>query len=230
MANERPSRPRRSSSAGRSARAPARRTPAKPRQRQKRVRRTLPYEFKPDARRVSPFKSLRFTHLQRLQLLRWVCYVAMCVLCLVVQDSIMSRVAIFGATTDLAVSAMLLIAVLEGSEVGSIFILIASTVFYFSGSAPGPYSVGMLTILGMAASLLRQAIWTRSRGSIVLCAGAAAFLYEVGLYVVGLFMGLTRWYRFPRFFFAGIFTALMIFPLYPIIYRIGQIGGYQWKE
>ena len=70
MANERPSRPRRSSSARRSARAPARRAPAKPKQRQKRVRRTLPYEFKPDARRVSPFKSLRFTHLQRLQLLR----------------------------------------------------------------------------------------------------------------------------------------------------------------
>ena len=151
-------------------------------------------------------------------------------LCLVVQDSIMSRIAIFGATTDLAVSAMLLIAVLEGSEVGSIFILIASVVFYFSGSAPGPYSVAMLTILGMAASLLRQAVWTRSRGSIVLCAGAAAFLYEIGLYVVGLFLGLTRWYRFPRFFFIGVFTALMIFPLYPIIYRIGQIGGYQWKE
>ena len=141
MANERPSRPRRSSSARRSARAPARRAPAKPKQRQKRVRRTLPYEFKPDARRVSPFKSLRFTHLQWLQLLRWVCYAAMCMLCLVVQDSIMSRIAIFGATTDLAVSAMLLIAVLEGSEVGSIFILIASTVFYFSGSAPGPCCV-----------------------------------------------------------------------------------------
>ena len=125
---------------------------------------------------------------------------------------------------------MLLIAVLEGSEVGSIFILIASTIFYFSGSAPGPYSVAMLTILGLAASLLRQAVWTRSRGSIVLCAGAAAFLYEIGLYVVGLFLGLTRWYRFPRFFFIGVFTALMIFPLYPIIYRIGQIGGYQWKE
>ena len=79
----------------------------------------------------------------------------------------MSRIAIFGATTDLAVSAMLLIAVLEGSEVGSIFILIASTVFYFSGSAPGPYSVAMLTILGLAASLLRQAVWTRSRGSLI---------------------------------------------------------------
>ena len=98
MATERPSRPRRSSSARRSARAPARRAPAKPKQRQKRVRRTLPYEFKPDARRVSPFKSLRFTHLQWLQLLRWVCYAAMCMLCLVVQDSIMSRIAIFGAT------------------------------------------------------------------------------------------------------------------------------------
>lgn len=228
MENER--RPRKAAPAKR--RSPARRAPArpKPKQRQKRMRRALPYEFKPDARLVSPFKSLRFTHLQRLQLLRWVSYVAVCVLCLVVQDSIMSRVAIFGATTDLAVAAMLMIAVIEGCDVGSVFILIASTVYYFSGSAPGPYCVAMLTILGLGASLLRQAVWTRSRGSIVLCAGLAAFLYEIGLYIVGLFMGLTRWYRFPRFFFAGIFTALMMFPLYAIIFRVGQIGGNTWKE
>lgn len=227
MANESNSRPRRSS-----ARRPAKRPPARlrPKQKQKRVRRTLYPEFKPDGRRVSLFKPLHFTHLQWLQLLRWAAYVGMCVLCLVIQDSIMSRVSIFGATTDLAVAAMLLITVLEGCDVGSVFILIASTVFYFSGSAPGPYSVGMLTVLGVCATLVRQAIWHRSRSSIVLCAGTAALIYEIGLYVVGLFMGLTSWYRFPRFFVTGVLTVAVMFPLYAIIFRIGQIGGYTWKE
>ena len=134
MANESNSRPRRV------ARRPAKRLPARgrPKQKQKRARRVIYPEFRPDSRRVSLLKPLHFTRLQWLQLLRWAAYVGMCVLCLVIQDSIMSRVSIFGATTDLAVAAMLLITVLEGCDVGSVFILIASTVFYFSGSAPGP--------------------------------------------------------------------------------------------
>lgn len=226
MANERNSRSTRSSAGKR----PTRRPTKKPRQKQKRVRRNLVPEFKPDAPLVSPLKGMRFTHLQWLQILRWLSYIGICVLCLVIQDSIMSRVSIFGATTDLAVAAMLLITVLEGSEVGSVFILIASTVFYFSGSAPGPYSVGLLTILGLGASLFRQMVWHRSRGSIVLCAGLAAIIYEIGLYFTGLFMGLTSWYRLPRFLITGLLTAAAMFPLYYVIYRIGQIGGHTWKE
>ena len=226
MANERNSRSTRSSAGKR----PARRPTKKPKQKQKRVRRSLVSEFKPDAPLVSPLKGMRFTHLQWLQILRWLSYNGICVLCLVIQDSIMSRVSIFGATTDLAVAAMLLITVLEGSEVGSVFILIASTVFYFSGSAPGPYSVGLLTILGLGASLFRQMVWHRSRGSIVLCAGLAAIIYEIGLYFTGLFMGLTSWYRLPRFLITGLLTAAAMFPLYYVIYRIGQIGGHTWKE
>jgi len=211
---------------------PARASARKPKKKQatRRVRRRLYNEFKPDSPRVSPLKTLHFTPLQRLQLLRWASYIAVCCLCLVVQDSIMSRISIFGATTDLAVAAMLLITVIEGSEVGSVFILIASCVYYFSGSAPGPYSVGMLTIFGIFATLFRQVVWNRSRTSILLCAGLAAFAYEIGLYVVGLFMGLTSWYRGLRFLTTGALTVLTMVPLYYIIYRIGQIGGHTWKE
>lgn len=224
MANERNSRSRKKSA----PRNAQRRAPA--RAKQKRVRRTIYPEFKPDTSGVSPFKSLRFTRLQWLQLLRWVAYIGVCVLCLVVQDTIMSRIVIFGGTTDLAVAAMLLITVIEGCDVGSVFILIASTIYYFSGSAPGPYCVGLLTIFGLFASLFRQSVWHRSRGSIVLCAALAAIVYEIGLHVVGMFLGLTLWYRFPRFLVTGLLTAAVMFPLYAIIHRIGQIGGYTWKE
>lgn len=226
MANERNSRSRKKSA----PRNAQRRAPARAKQKQKRVRRTIYPEFKPDTSGVSPFKSLRFTRLQWLQLLRWVAYIGICVLCLVVQDTIMSRIVIFGGTTDLAVAAMLLITVIEGCDVGSVFILIASTIYYFSGSAPGPYCVGLLTIFGLFASLFRQSVWHRSRGSIVLCAALAAIVYEIGLHVVGMFLGLTLWYRFPRFLVTGLLTAAVMFPLYAIIHRIGQIGGYTWKE
>ncbi len=225
MAKESKPRPR-SAARRQPKRAPAR----KPKQKTRRVRRRLYNEFKPDSPRVSPLKALHFTQLQRLQLLRWLSYIAVCCLCLVVQDSIMSRISILGATTDLAVAAMLLITVIEGSEVGSVFILIASCVYYFSGSAPGPYCVGMLTILGIFATLFRQIVWNRSRTSILLCAGLAAFAYEIGLYIVGMFMGLTSWYRGLRFLTTGALTVLTMVPLYYIIYRIGQIGGHTWKE
>ena len=224
MANERNSRSARSAARKRPARQPAKK------QKQKRVRRSLVSEFKPDAPLVSPLKSLRFTHLQWLQILRWLGYIGICVLCLVIQDSIMSRVSIFGATTDLAVAAMLLITVIEGSEVGSVFILVSSTIYYFSGSAPGPYCVVLLTIFGMCATLFRQLVWHRSPSSIILCAGLAAMAYEIGLYVVGMFMGLTRWYRGPRFLITGALTVAAMIPLYYLIYHIGQIGGYTWKE
>lgn len=220
MANER--KPRRA--------APRKRRIPPKKQKTKRLRPSLVSEFKPDKPRVSPLKPLRFTHLQWLQTLRWLCYIGVCVLCLVIQDTIMSRITIFGATTDLAVSAMLLITVIEGSDVGSVFILIASTIYYFSGSAPGPYSVGLLTVLGLAATFIRQVVWNRSRSSIVLCAGLAAMAYEFSLYLVGLFLGLTAWFRLPRFLLTGVLTVAAMIPLYYCIYRIGQIGGYTWKE
>ena len=61
-------------------------------------------------------------------------------------------------------------------------------------------------------------------------AGLAAVAYEIGLYLVGLFMGLTRWYRLPRFLLTGALTVAAMIPLYYFIYRIGQIGGCTWKE
>lgn len=218
------SRPRKSA-----ARKPSA-APRKPKQKLKRVHRRLYSEFRPDSSGVSPLKSMRFTHLQRLQLLRWVLYIGVCILALVLQDSIMSRVTLFGATTDLAVGAMLLITVIEGSEIGSVFILLASIVFYFSGSAPGPYCVAMLTILGLLTTLFRQKVWHRSPGSIIFCAGLAAVAYELGLYIMGLFLGLTNWYRVLRFLFTGLYTAAAMIPMYYLIYRIGLIGGNTWKE
>lgn len=200
------------------------------RPKQKRVHRRLYSEFRPDSSGISPLKSLRFTHQQTLELLRWVLYISVCVGALIVQDTMMSRVTLWGATTDLAVGAMLVITVMEGSEVGSVFILIASIFYYFSGSAPGPYSVGMLTAFGLFATLIRQKIWHRSPGSILLCAGLAVLAYELGLYVLGMFLGLTRWYRFPRFFLTAVYTFVTMIPLYYLIHRIGQIGGYTWKE
>lgn len=187
-------------------------------------------EFKPDANPATWSKTLRLTNQQRLRLAKWLLYAMSIILCQVVQDVIMSRARLFGATTDLAVAAILLITVLEGTEVGSLFVLIASTLYYFSGTAPGAYCIGLMTFLGIGAVLLRQMYWHRSKGSIVLCTGIAVMLYELGLFVVGVFSGLTLWSRMPVFLLTGLFSALALIPLYSLIYKIGLIGGNTWKE
>jgi len=193
-------------------------------------RRNRRSEFKPDARSSTFFKTLHLTQQQRLRLLKWSLYVLTILLALVVQDVVMSQIRVLGATTDLAVCVILLITITEGTEVGSLFILIASTLYYFSGTAPGAYSIGLLTFLGVAADLFRQMYWNRSRGAIVLCAGIAQMGYELGLYAIGLFLGLTRWDRVGVFALSGLINIIVMIPLYPLIYKIGLIGGNTWKE
>nr|MBQ8243850.1 hypothetical protein [Oscillospiraceae bacterium] len=187
-------------------------------------------EFKPDTQTATWIKTVRLTQLQRLRLLKWLLYVLVIVLALVVQDVIMSQFRILGATTDLAVCVILMITIIEGTEVGSVFVLVASTLYYFSGSAPGAYSIGLLSFLGIAAVMFRQLYLHRSRGSITLCTAIAVMGYELGLFVVGIFSELTLWTRLPQFTLTGIYSCLVLIPLYPLICKIGLIGGNTWKE
>ena len=187
-------------------------------------------DFKPDQEGTDWLKLLHMTRQQRLTYLKWGLYIATIVLLLVIQDVIMAKVSIFGGTTDLAVCAILLITVIEGTEVGSLFVIIASTLYYFSGSSTGPACVALLTIFGVGACMFRQMYWHRSRGSIVLCAGLALMAYELGSYAVALFQGLTRWDRLGAFLATGILSFLVMIPLYSLINVIGQIGGNTWKE
>ena len=187
-------------------------------------------EFKPDTQESSLLKLLHMTQAQRDLYLKWGLYIIVIVLACMIQDVIMSQITIFGATTDLAVCAILLITVIEGVDVGSIFVLIASCLFYFSGSSPGPLCVGLMTFLGIGACLFRQMYWHRNPGSIILCAGLALMLYELGNFAVGIFSELTRWDRMGMFITTGLLSIAVMIPLYSLINRIGQIGGNTWKE
>ena len=187
-------------------------------------------DFKPDAKVSTWFKTARMTQLQQLRLLKWVLYVAVSILALVVQDVIMSQLNLFGGTTDLPVTVILLITVIEGTEVGSLFVLIASTLYYFSGTAPGAYCIGLMTGLGVAVVMFRQLYWHRSKGSIVLCAGIAVMAYELGLFIIGLMSELTLWKHFANFVLTGMYSCFTLPLFYPLIYKIGLIGGNTWKE
>ena len=193
-------------------------------------RRRQRYEFKPDALGTSWLKKLYLTKQQQRTLLRWTLFAAVCIAGEVVQDVLMSRFSFLGATTDLVSCAILLITVAIGSEQGSYFVLIASSVYYFSGSAPGPYAIAYLSLLGIAGALFRENFWRRGFASDVLCAAVALIAYELSVFGTGLFLGLTTWHRFGVFLLTTAMTVLVMIPLYPLVSRIDQIGGETWKE
>lgn len=235
MANQRKT-TRRSAPAQRSGGTQPSRRKRRPQKRQTfslaSLRRLLPVkaEFKPDAEGSGMLKVMHLTRQQQLRLLKWVLYSAVLILALVIQDVIMSQFSLFGATTDLPVCVILIITIIEGTEVGSVFVLITSLLYYFSGSSPGPYTVALLTFLGMGATLLRQALLHRSPGSIVFCTAVTLMLYEIGTFVVGILLDLTHWGRLGVFLLTGILSSIVLIPLYPLIHRIGLIGGNTWKE
>ena len=187
-------------------------------------------EFRPDPTTSTWLKTRKLTRLQRLRLTKWLLYALIVVMCLVIQDVILSQMRLFGATTDLAVGAILLITVIEGTDVGSLFVLIASTLYWFSGSAPTPICIILLTVFGIGATMFRQMYWHRSRGTLTLCACLALTAYELGLFVTGLMQGLTYWGRLPSFLLTSLYTSLVMIPLYSLVYKTGLIGGNTWKE
>ena len=129
-------------------------------------------EFKADKPKSGFLSKLYLTPLQRKGLLKWVLYSLLLILLSVLQDVVLSRLRLFGATTDLVPCGIILICILEGAESGSIFALIASALYLFSGTAPGPYSLVFLTALAIGTSIFRQAYLQKGLG--------AALLYLTG--------------------------------------------------
>ena len=154
----------------------------------------------------------------------------MVLVALVLQDTMLGRIRFCGATTDLAVCVIMLIGVMEGAETGGVFALCASILYYFSGSAPGPYVIAMITGIAIAAALFRQSYWSQGLSTAVLCTGTAMVSYELLLLVIGILMDLTRWNRLGVFLLTAILSAALVIPMYPVAQAIGKIGGDPWKE
>ena len=187
-------------------------------------------EFRPDPTGYDVAGKLHLTRQQRQALLKWLLYSLVCVLGLVLQDSMLARVRILGGGFQLAPALVILICVLEGCESGSVFAVSTSLVYVFSGSAQGRYCIVILTFAAVLAAAFRQSYLRRGMGSDLTCVGAAMLLYELAVFFVGLALELTysgRW-------FAAVMTALVstlsAAVLYYPVKHIGTIGGNVWKE
>lgn len=187
-------------------------------------------EFRKDRPYSGFFRQLHLTQKQRRGLLHWGLYAAVLVVLSVLQDVLLCRMRIFGATTDLVPCAIMLICVLEGAESGSVFALVASALYVFSGTAPGIYSLAFITLLSTAVTVFRQSYLQRGFVASLLCVAFAMAAYEIAVFGIGLFLGMTTAIRILGFLITAGMTLISVPLLYPIFNSIQKAGGQAWRE
>jgi hypothetical protein len=188
------------------------------------------YEFKPDKPRTGWLSKLYLTQKQRSSILKWSLYALVLLLLSVVQDVVMCRFRIFGATTELVPCAIFLICILEGAEGGCLFTLLAAWIYLYTGTPAGPYCIVFITMLGIGMSIFRQAYLQRGFGTALLCVSLCMVFYELAVFGIGMFLGQTYGYRILGFLITALSSVLVVPVLYPVLLRIQAIGGEIWRE
>lgn len=188
------------------------------------------HDFKPDRPLSGTLNKLYITPKQRRVLLKWLLLAALLVFISLVQDVIMSRVRLFGATTDLLACAILMVCIMQDPEIGCVFSLVSSCLYFCSGSSPGSYVIALLTGLGTLVGILRQCYLRKGFGSTMLCTCGAIVIYELTLYCAGLFLGTIPAHRLGAFCITAAMSLAVMPALYPIFLSIDKIGGEAWKE
>lgn len=187
-------------------------------------------DFKPDRPQSGTLSKLYITPKQRRSLLRWLLVSLLLLVISLVQDVIMSRVRIFDTTTDLLACAILMVCIMKDPEIGCVFALVSSTLYFCAGTSPGSYSIALLTGLGVVAGIVRQCYLRKSFGSTMLCTAGAIMVYELIIFCGGVFLGTIPAARFGAFCLRGLLSLATMPVVYPIFRAIEKIGGEAWKE
>lgn len=187
-------------------------------------------DFKPDRTQSGALSKLFLTRKQRLSLLKWLLYTLVLLVLSVLQDVVLCRFRLFGATTELVPCGIFMICVIQGAQSGCLFALIAGLVYIFSGSGPGIYAVALIPILAVAVTIFRQSYLRKGFSATLLCTTAAVMAYEMVVFLVNLLLGLTHVGRAGIFALTGLYSLVAAPVLYPILTSIGKIGGETWKE
>jgi len=188
------------------------------------------FDFGPDRPHSGFFAKLYLTKKQRKVLLKWVLYSLALLVLSLLQDVMLCHMRIFGATTDLIPCGIFLICLIEGSERGSVFALLASLVYLFSGFSPGYVCVPFITAIGVGICLFRQSYPQQGFRATLLCMAIAVTVYELAIFLTGLFLGLTYWGRIGGFGITALLTYVAVPVLYPVVQAIQNVGGNPWKE
>ena len=187
-------------------------------------------EFRPDREGTGQLNKLWPTPKQQLRALRWLLYGLICLVGQLLQDVLLYRVNILGGCTDVVPCIVIMVAVMQGAESGSVFALLLSLMYYFSGSSAGFYVIPLLTAVAVFAAMFRQAFLRQGFFTLLLCSAMGMCLYELILFGVNLFMKLTVMDRAGAALMTAVLSLLAVPVLYPVLLAIGKLGGTTWKE
>lgn len=188
------------------------------------------YEFQPDKPYSSWLSKLQLTPQQRRQLLKWFLYALVLLVLSVLQDVVLCRLRFFGGTSDLVPCGIFIICILEGSQRGCIFALVASYLYLLSGTAPGPHILVLITIISVLTAIIRQAYLHQGFPAVLLCSTLAMILYELSVFGFCLLIGSAPLMRFVSFMVPVLLSLVSVPMIYPIAKAIAAIGGETWKE
>lgn len=187
------------------------------------------YEFQPDRPQTNILEKLYLTRQQRVSLLRWALHALVVLALSLVQDVMLCRMSIFGATTDLVPGAIFTLCMLLGSERGCVFALVAGALFQFSGSGPGFHAIALIPAIAIGLSMLQQALLRKGTSSDLLTSSLAILVYELAIFAIGAATGETALFRVGSAAATGVMTVICSFILYPIFTAIEKIGGNTWN-
>lgn len=188
------------------------------------------YEFKPDRTEGSLLKRLYLTPLQRGRILKWSLTALALVVLSLVQDVVLAQFRIYGASFALVPCGILLFAMIFDPETAALFSLISSTLYYFSGTAPGVYVIMILTVLSTFLCMFRWGYLQRRFSAMYLCAGAGMMGYMLLVFAMGSLLNAVPADRFGTFMLTGGLSVAVMPLLYPVFSAISNIGGSAWKE
>ena len=187
-------------------------------------------DFRPDPDGSGDLGKLLLTKQQQRSLLRWSSYAAVCLFGLLLQDVVLCRLPLFGAVTDIVPCLILMVCTMQGAESGSIFSLVAACLYYFSGSAPGPFVIPVIVGISVFLVIFRQSYLQQGFFTIFVCAGLGMIVYEMCIFCIGLFLERTTLARVDIFATTALISLLAVPVAYPVLMSIGKIGGDTWKE
>ena len=188
------------------------------------------HDFKPDRTDGGILKKLYLTPLQRRKLWKWALISAVLVGLSLLQDVVLAQISIGGATFCLVPCGILMCAMFFDPETAAVFSLTASTLYYFSGTAPGTYAIVLLTALATALCIFRTGYLQRCFSAFFLCAGVGMMAYQLLVFAIGCFLQSALPSRFSVFMLCGGLSVAVMPLLYPVFLSISNIGGETWKE
>lgn len=187
-------------------------------------------DFKPDRNEAGTLKKLYLTPIQRRNLLKWGLISLVLLVLSLLQDVVLCRVRIYGATFDMVACGILLCAMFFRPDTTVVFTLVSSTLYYFSGTAPGAYTIALLTGLGTLLCIFRCSYLQQRFSALFLCAGVGMIAYELAVFLIAWIVGITTAARFSAFFLCGVLSVAVMPLLYPVFLWIRNVGGDTWKE